>query len=77
MDKKFISIRNAAAHPERGDRRCKRSACIFPVPIVQFDLEGRHIVAVWSWVGVRTITVANGVRIRVMPSMLLVAFSCS
>lgn len=77
MDDKLISIRNGAVPIGHHDRRCRRTDCIFPKPTVRFDLEGGRIVAAWSWVGVRVVTVTNGVKIRVLPSLLLVTISCN
>ena len=73
MEKRRISIRTGASR--RTDQRCKRANCVFPDPAIRFDLEGHRAVAVWSWVGVGVLSVANGVKIEVMPTMRLVPLS--
>jgi hypothetical protein len=75
MDHNRIAIRTGVTHIGGRDQRCKRAACIYPSPTIRFDLEGRHIVAAWSWVGIRMITVPNGIRVAVVPTMLLVPIS--
>jgi hypothetical protein len=75
VNDKPISIRYGGSR--LGDQRCKRIDCIFPQPTVRFDLEGRRIVAAWSWLGVRVVNASNGVRVKVVPTLLLVPLSCS
>jgi hypothetical protein len=70
-----ISIRNGVGKVTHGDRRCKRAECIFPRPTIRFDLEGRRLVAVWSWLGVGVANDGNRVKINVMPTMLIVPVS--
>jgi len=73
MGKRRISIRTGASR--RTDQRCKRANCVFPDPTIRFDLEGHRVVAVWSWVGVGVLSVPNGVKIEVVPTMRLVPLS--
>jgi hypothetical protein len=76
MDSKLISIKNGAREPSRGDRRCKRTKCLFPDPTVRFDLTGPRMVAVWSWFGVEMVDAPNGgMRVSVLPVLLLVPIS--
>lgn len=77
MDDNLIAVRTGVTHPGGCDRRCKRASCIFPAPTLQLDLEGRRIVAVWGWPDVRVIDVPNGVRIKIVPTLLLVPISCN
>jgi hypothetical protein len=75
VDDKLISIKTGVGGAGHCDRRPKRPNCIFPRPTVRFDLEGRRVVAVWSWLGVGVVDVPNGVKIKVMPTMRLVPIS--
>lgn len=75
MNNNRISIRNGAREPGHRDRRCKRADCVFPTPTVRFDLDGRRVVAVWSWTGVGVAHDADRVKINVMPTMLFVPIS--
>lgn len=75
MDDKLISIKTGAGNVERSDRRCKWRESVFPGPTVRFDLDGRRVVAVWSWLGVEVLGVPNGVKIKVMPALRLVPIS--
>jgi|HubBroStandDraft_4_1064222.scaffolds.fasta_scaffold00026_60 hypothetical protein len=75
MENRLISIRTGAGAIGRGDRRCKRGDCVFPRPLIRFDLEGHRVVAVWSWLGVGIADVPNGIKINVMPTMLLIPMS--
>jgi hypothetical protein len=75
LDNNLIAIHTGATHITGRDQRCKRTDCIFPAPTIRFDLEGRRIVALWSWVGVRMIDVPNGIRLTVLPTLLLVPIS--
>jgi hypothetical protein len=72
MEKRLISIRSGAGRTGHGDRRCKRADCIFPQPIIRFDLDGHRVVAVWSWLAVGAVRSSNRLKINVMPTMLLV-----
>ena len=76
MDYNAISVRKPTLRPSL-DRRPKRAACIFPSPVIRFDLSHHNIVAVWSWVGVQCVDVPNGIKIEVGPSMLLVSFGAN
>ena len=73
MNNNFISIKNGAGGT--GDRRCKRTDCVFPKPTVRFDLDGPRVVAVWSWTGVGIASDPKRVTINVMPTMRLVPMS--
>lgn len=77
MDDKLISIQTGVGNVGRGDRRSRRSNCIFPSPTIRFDVQDRRVVAAWSWFGVAVLNVGTGVRIKVMPSLLLVPLSCN
>jgi hypothetical protein len=75
-----LAVRSATAdgarEPSRGDRRCKRTKCLFPDPTVRFDLTGSRMVAVWSWFGVEMVDAPNGgMRVSVPPVLLLVPIS--
>lgn len=71
---KVISIKNGGI---RAEQRCTRADCIFPRPTIRFDFEGGRIMAAWSWVGVEAVHVPNGLRINVVPTLLLVRISCN
>lgn len=75
VDDKLISIRTGPGRVQ--DQRCKRPDCVFPQPTLRFDLESGRVIAAWSWPGVRVIDVANGVRVTLVPTMLLVPISCN
>ena len=73
LDHNRISVHKPVMRPSP-ERRPKRTACIFPSPLIRFDLSRRTVVAVWSWVGVECVDVPNGIKIKVAPSVLLVSF---
>lgn len=75
MDETSISIRTAGVRVN--DQRCKRPDCVFPQPTIRFDLHGRPLVAAWSWTDVQVVTLPTGLRIRVVPALMLVAISCN
>lgn len=75
MDDKLISIRTGRVRVN--DQRCKRAACVFPQPTLRFDVDNRRTVTAWSWPGVQVVNVPNGVRVKLVPTMLLVPMSCN
>ncbi len=75
MDENPISIRTGGGRIN--DQRCKRADCVFPQPTIRFDLGGRRVVAAWSWPDVQVLNVPNGVRVTVMPALMLVPISCN
>ena len=75
MDEKSISIRIGGIRIN--DQRCKRAKCVFPQPTIRFDLRGPRLVAVWSWPDVQVLNVPNGVRVKLVPALMLVPISCN
>ncbi len=75
MDEKSISIRTGKIRIN--DQRCKRTDCLFPQPTIRFDLHGRRVVASWSWPDVQVVNGANGVRVTLVPALMLVPISCN
>jgi hypothetical protein len=74
VDYKVIAIKNGGIRPEQ---RCTRTDCIFPQPIVRFDIEGSRILATWGWIGIDVDGTPNRVRITVRPNLLIVRTSCN
>jgi hypothetical protein len=72
MSYKRISIKHGGVPADGGDCRCKRAASIYPSPLITFDLNGRRINIAWSWIDVQVVDVPNGVRVEVVPALLLV-----
>jgi hypothetical protein len=77
VDYQRILVRNGRHPSGPGDQRCKRAACVYPRPVVRFDLEGGRIVATWNWFDVAVVVVPSGVRVTVQPALLLVPISCN
>jgi hypothetical protein len=75
MNYKRITITNGSVRAGRGDRQCKRSACVYPQPTICLDLDGRRITAAWSWLDVQVLTIPTGVRVQIVPALLLVPIS--
>jgi hypothetical protein len=57
------------------DRRCDRADCIFPSPVLRFDQDRRGVVALWSWVDVKTVIVPKGIRVKITPTVSFVPIS--
>ena len=57
------------------DRHCDRADCIFPSPVLRFDVDHRGIVALWGWVDVQTVIVPNGIRVKITPTVSFVPIS--
>lgn len=75
MERNLFSIHKWGSPAVPRDRRCERADCIFPSPVLRFDVDPRGIVALWSWVDVQTVITPNGIRVKIMQTVSFVPIS--
>ena len=75
MERNLFSIHKWGSPAVPRDRHCERVDCIFPSPVLRFDVDPRGIIAMWAWVDVQTLTLPNGIRVKIVPTVSLVPIS--
>jgi hypothetical protein len=76
VDYKLISIKYGEVRAAPREQRCKRTDRITQA-LICFDSEERRIVATWGWLDIKMVNVPNGLRIKVVPTLLRFAISYS